>query len=443
MEARLGGATSADIADAAAVSNRRITLGLGGGVLLEWYDWNVYGIMAAFLSPHFFPSTDPVTSLLAALAVFGAGFFARPVGAAILGPVADRISHKRVMMVSVCAMAASSLLIAILPTYERIGIWAALILFLIRVLQGLATGAEAGVANAIAIELAPAGREGRYLGLISGTFIQAGIFGSTLVAFFVSAFVTRADLVDWAWRIPFAVGGVLGLAVIYLRSAVPETLIKSALHRQENELDRVQETTGGVWKTLWKVRLSLVAVVLVIGSIQIANYAWNTGLPNMANGVFKENSTAVFGITTVMGITWIISGPFVGALADRIRLSRAFTITRLLLIPAFFVTLLYTERNVGLFAAIMIGGGAIVGFNMSLYNYVATTLMPKSVRTTGVAIGYALGVSIFGGPSAYLLVWLQHHNVAWMFPVYGSIITALSLIVYWAAKRRGLTYLAD
>jgi MHS family alpha-ketoglutarate permease-like MFS transporter len=339
-------------------------------------------------------------------------------------------------------MALSSLLIAVLPTYERIGTWAAVILFAIRVIQGLATGAEAGVANAIAIELAPPGRQGRYLGLISGTFIQAGIFGSTLVAFLVSASVTRADLVDWAWRIPFAVGGVLGLAVIYLRSAVPETLIRSALHRRD-ELEQVQETTGGVWRTLWKVRLSLLAVVLVIGSIQIANYAWNTGLPNMANGVFRENSTAVFGITTAMGTVWIISGPLIGALADRIRLSRAFTILRLLLIPAFFITLFYTEPNVTLFALIMIGGGAIVGFNMSLYNYVATTLMPKSVRTTGVSVGYALGVSIFGGPSAYLLVWLQHHQAAWMFPVYGSVVTALSVIVYWSAKRRGMTYAAD
>ncbi|MEX3968793.1 MFS transporter [Paraburkholderia sp. EG286B] len=366
----------------------------------------------------------------------------RPVGAAILGPIADRISHKRVMMISVSAMALSSLLIAILPTYERIGTWAAFILFAIRVIQGLATGAEAGVANAIAIELAPPGRQGRYLGLVSGTFIQAGIFGSTLVAFLVSASVTRAELMDWAWRIPFAVGGVLGLAVIWLRSAVPETLIRSALHRRD-ELEQVQQTTGGVWKTLWKVRLSLLAVVLVIGSIQIANYAWNTGLPNMANAVFNENSTAVFGITTAMGIVWIISGPLIGALADRIRLSRAFTILRLLLIPAFFVTLLYTKPNVALFALIMIGGGAIVGFNMSLYNYVATTLMPKSVRTTGVSVGYALGVSIFGGPSAYLLVWLQHHHAAWMFPVYGSIVTALSVVVYWSAKRRGMTYAAD
>ncbi|MGY3146127.1 MFS family permease [Bradyrhizobium sp. USDA 3397] len=173
------------------VAFKGMTVGLGGGVALEWYDWGVYGVMAAFLSPHFFPSDDPSTSLLAGLAVYGAGFCSRPVGAALLGPVADRISHKRVMMISVTAMAVCSLLISILPTYKDIGLTAAVALLIMRLIQGLATGAEAGVANAIAIELAPPGKEGLYLGFIGGTCIQLGYLGSSLVAFLVSASVLQ------------------------------------------------------------------------------------------------------------------------------------------------------------------------------------------------------------------------------------------------------------
>lgn len=423
------------------VANKRMTIGLGGGVALEWYDWTVYGMMASFLSPLFFPSDDPTTSLLAALAVYGAGFFARPVGAAILGPIADRISHKRVMMISVTAMALCSLLIAVLPGYKELGVTAAVILLLIRIIQGLATGAEAGVANAIAIELAPPGEEGRYLGLISGTFIQLGVFGSSLVAFLVSASVASETLHEWAWRLPFAVGGAFGLVVIYLRSTLPETLIKDVMHG--DELSRIQKTTGDVWKTLWNVRLSLLAVVLVVGAVQIANYAWNAGLPNLANGVFKENSTWVYGITTLMGVIWIVTAPFVGTFADRIRPSRAFTLLRLLLVGCFFLTLLYSERSISTFFFVMVFGGAIVGFNMALYNFIATTLMPRAVRTTGIAFGYALGVSLFGGTSPYLLVWLQHANMAWMFPVYGSVIAVLSVIVYHIAKKRGHVYIGD
>ena len=253
----------------------RATIGLGGGVALEWYDWGIYGLMAAFLAPHYFPSDNPVTSVLAALAVFGAGFFARPVGAAILGPIADRMSHKKIMLLSVTAMSIGSLLIAFLPTYDQIGTIAGVALLIIRLLQGLATGAEAGVANAIAIELAPPGKQGHYLGLISGTFIQIGIFGSSLIAFFVSASISPQVMAEWGWRIPFAIGGALAIIIIYLRAALPETLIESAFHKK-GDLDKIPETTGGVWRALWKVRLALLAIILVIGSVQIANYAWIT-----------------------------------------------------------------------------------------------------------------------------------------------------------------------
>ncbi|VIO69535.1 Alpha-ketoglutarate permease [Bradyrhizobium ivorense] len=345
------------------------------------------------------------------------------------------------MMISVTAMALCSLLISVLPGYKELGVAAAAILLLVRLIQGLATGAEAGIANAIAIELAPPREEGRYLGLISGTFIQLGVFASSLVAFLVSASVASETMHEWAWRLPFAVGGALGLLIIYLRSKLPERLIRHVMH--SDELSRTQETTGDVWKTLWSVRLSLLAVILVVGAVQIANYAWNAGLPNLANGVFKENSTWVYGITTLMGVIWIVTAPFVGAFADKIRPSRAFTLLRLLLAACFFLTLIYSEKSISTFFFVMVFGGALVGFNMALYNFIATTLMPRAVRTTGIAVGYALGVSLFGGTSPCLLVWLQHAQMAWMFPVYGSVVAVLSVVVYHVAKKRGHVYIGD
>jgi MFS transporter, MHS family, alpha-ketoglutarate permease len=422
----------------------RMTLGLIGGVALEWYDWNIYGVMAAFLSPKFFPSDDPMVSLLAALAVFGAGFFARPIGAALLGPIADRISHRGVMLLSVSAMAVCSMIIAVMPEYTSIGIWAGGILLVIRLVQGLATGAEAGVANSIASELAPLGREGQYMGLMGGTSIQIGIVGSSLVALIVSLLISRPDMDAWGWRIPFAIGGVLGLVVVYLRRSLPETLIATAndAHSAVGDI-RIHKSTRDVWKQIWDVRLALAAATMVIGSVQIANYTWITGLPNIANSVFKENSSRVFGITVLMGLIWMLSGPIIGGLADRIRASRAFVIFRLMLVPAFFLVWLYTERGIGWFAFVMISGGAIVGFNMALYNYIAVTLMPRSVRTTGVALAYALGVSIFGGTSPYLLLWLRHLDLAYLFPVYGAVVAILSVMIYWIAKKRGHVYVAD
>lgn len=424
------------------VATNSMTLGLGGGVALEFYDWQLYGFMAAFLSPHFFPATDPVVSLLAGLAVFGAGFAARPVGAALLGPIADRISHKAVMMIAVSAMALSSLIIAVLPGYKDLGITATIMLVTLRLVQGLAVGAEAGVANAIAIELAPAGQEGRYLGLINGTFIMVGSIGASLVAFLVSGAVSPEVMRDWAWRIPFGVGGVLGLLIIYLRQTLPETLIARAMHRVDED-SRIQETTGGVWKALWKARLSLLAAILVVGGVQIANYTYNFGLPNIANGVFKENSTYVYGIVTAMGAIWMVFSPAIGAFADKVKPSRAFVMMRLLLIPSFFLSLLYAEKNILTFSIVMLVGGTLVGCNMALYNFIATTLMPRNVRTTGVALGYAIGATIFGGTTPFLLLWLQRSNLSWVFPFYGTAIALLSVVVYLIAKKRGGVYVGD
>lgn len=424
------------------VATNSMTLGLGGGVALEFYDWQLYGFMAAFLSPHFFPATDPVVSLLAGLAVFGAGFAARPVGAALLGPIADRISHKAVMMIAVSAMALSSLIIAVLPGYKDLGITATIMLVTLRLVQGLAVGAEAGVANAIAIELAPAGQEGRYLGLINGTFIMVGSIGASLVAFLVSGAVSPEVMRDWAWRIPFGVGGVLGLLIIYLRQTLPETLIARAMHRVDED-SRIQETTGGLWKALWKARLSLLAAILVVGGVQIANYTYNFGLPNIANGVFKENSTYVYGIVTAMGAIWMVFSPAIGAFADKVKPSRAFVMMRLLLIPSFFLSLLYAEKNILTFSIVMLVGGTLVGCNMALYNFIATTLMPRNVRTTGVALGYAIGATIFGGTTPFLLLWLQRSNLSWVFPFYGTAIALLSVVVYLIAKKRGGVYVGD
>ncbi|RXH33244.1 hypothetical protein XH94_30710 [Bradyrhizobium zhanjiangense] len=419
-----------------------MTLGLGGGVALEFYDWQLYGFMAAFLSPHFFPATDPVVSLLAGLAVFGAGFAARPIGAALLGPIADRISHKAVMMIAVSAMALSSLIIAVLPGYKDLGITATIVLVTLRLVQGLAVGAEAGVANAIAIELAPAGQEGRYLGLINGTFIMVGSIGASLVAFLVSAAVSSDVMRDWAWRVPFGVGGVLGLLIIYLRQTLPETLVARAMHRVDED-SRIQETTGGVWKALWKARLSLFAAILVVGGVQIANYTYNFGLPNIANGVFKENSTYVYGIVTVMGAIWMVFSPAIGAFADKVKPSRAFVGMRLLLIPSFFLSLFYAENSILTFSIVMLVGGTLVGCNMAIYNFIATTLMPRNVRTTGVALGYAIGATVFGGTTPFLLLWLQRSNLSWVFPFYGTAIALLSILVYLIAKKRGGVYVGD
>lgn len=413
-------------------SDKKTLAGLGGGVLLEWYDWVIYGLLAAFIGPAFFPGGDPVASTLSALAVFALGFVARPVGAAILGPIADRVSHKKVMLISVSTMGITSLIIGLMPTYGQIGLASSIAIIVLRLLQGLATGAEAPIANVIAMELAPKGKSGWYLGIVSGSFVQGGAWIAMLVAFATRSSLTQETMLAWGWRIPFIIGGIMALAVLYLRRQLPETL----LHKKADTGVEEVAFKGSVWREVGRNWAPLLAALFVIGGVQVLNYTWTTGLPNLANATYKEDSNVVFGITAAFGFLMVLAGPAVGALADKFGHRRIYTIVRLLGIPTMLLILLYNKPGLTTFALVMMIGGVVVSANMGLYNYIATGLIPKSCRTTGVGLAYGVGVSLFGGTASYLLLFANQAGQIGLYVLYASVLMALSVIVYHAVLRR-------
>ena len=413
-------------------ATRRALLGLGLGNTLEWYDWMIFGLLAALIGPQFFPSTDPVAATLSALAVFAVGFAVRPLGGVLLGTIADRIGRRRVMLWSIGSMAATTLVIALLPTYESIGVWAGVILLVCRLIQGASTGIEAPLSTSYAVELSPPGREGRAAGLMS-FFVNLGILLASLVSFLSSLALGTDAMLEWGWRIPFVFGAALGVIVVWLRRALPESL---------TEEDKSEAATEGntIWGGIGKHWLGLVAIICVVGAAQAYNYAWNVGLPSLARGTFGEDPTMVFAITTGLAVVLLIGSPITGRLADRYSLSKTFVITRLLAIPTIFLMLLYTEPGILGFAGVILGGSVVLVLNMTLYNVVATSLMPKYCRATGVALGYGIAVAVFGGTASYLLVWLQSQGLDWVFPVYVAVLSAISVVAYLAARRSSGTF---
>jgi MHS family alpha-ketoglutarate permease-like MFS transporter len=181
--------------------------------------------------------------------------------------------------------------------------------------------------------------------------------------------------------------------------------------------------------------LSILAIIFVVGAVQAYNYAWNVGLPSAARGNFKEDPTSVFALTTILGVILVIGSYVIGKLADGRSLSRWFIITRLLAIPSVFLMLLYVSPGLGGFAAVLLGGSIVLVLNMTLYNVISTSLMPKTSRGTGVALGYGIGVAVFGGTASYLLVWLQSIGADWVFPVYVAVLSLLSIVFYLLARR--------
>ncbi|WP_167133387.1 MFS transporter [Paramicrobacterium chengjingii] len=404
---------------------RRGILGLGLGNTLEWYDWMIFGLLSSYIGPHFFPSVDPVTATLDALAIFAVGFLFRPLGGVVLGTFADRIGRRKIMMLSITMMAVSTLVIAVSPTYESIGIWAPIILLLCRVVQGISTGVEAPLSTAHAVELVPEGREGFVAGIIS-FFVNVGIVLAPLVSFIVSASIGDGAMSDWGWRIPFVVGAAFGFVILYLRRTLPETMKKDELE---------QATTGSVWTGVRKSWVSVLAIIFVVGAVQAYNYAWNVGLPNAARSTMQEDPTAVFALTTVLGLILVVGSLVVGRLVDGRAISKWFVVARILAIPSVFLMLLYVQPGIGGFAAVLLGGSVVLVLNMTLYNVVSASLMPKSYRGAGTSLGYGLGVAIFGGTASFLLVWFQSAGLDWAFPVYVAVLSALSVVFYLIARR--------
>jgi MFS family permease len=402
---------------------------LGLGQSLEFYDWTIFGLVAAYVGPAFFAPGDPTAATLSALAVFAVGFAARPLGGVLLGAAADRIGRRNVMLLAITLMATGTGVIAMTPTYSQIGIWAPIILLLCRIGQGVSAGVEAPLGTIYAVELSAPGQEGRAGGLMA-SFVYVGTLAAGVVAF-VSSWVLGADAMrEWGWRIPFIVGALAGVLVIYLRRALPESL------SQRDGDSGAAEDHPSVRSGVRKHWLGLVAIVFVVGCVQAQYYTWAVGMPNLARSTFDENPTMVFGIASISSLILVLGCLPVGRLADRFKISRVATFSRVVAIPSMFLMLAYNRPGIITFTVIMVLGTVVLLLNVATYNVTATTLMPMYCRGTGVSIGYGVAAALFGGTASYLLVWLQDIELHWVFPVYVAVLAALSVVTYYVARKR-------
>src|SRR6056297_3237734 len=199
----------------------RIMAGFIGNVV-EWYDFALYGYLAGVIAPVFFPTEDPTAGLIATYGIFAAGFLMRPLGAAVFGWFGDRYGRARTMQISVAMMALPTLLLGLLPTYAQVGMLAPILLILIRLLQGLSVGGEFSSSATYLVETAPEGRRG-----VTGSWANIGSMTGSLLGVGAAALVTNlfdADtLSDWAWRLPFLAGALLGTVAILTRRNLHES----------------------------------------------------------------------------------------------------------------------------------------------------------------------------------------------------------------------------
>jgi MFS transporter, MHS family, proline/betaine transporter len=215
MTARAEQSESHKISDRARLSPAALAAG-GVGNLLEWYDFGLYGYFAPVLARLFFPSDDPLASLIGAYGGFAVGFAMRPIGAAVLGTIGDRVGRRFVLLLSVTLMGVGTTAIALLPTYESAGIGAPVLLLLVRLFQGFSVGGEYTGSVAYLVETAPPGRRG-FAGSMANIGSTSGVLLASAAAAAAVTFASKAQLESWAWRLPFLLGGLLATGALLLR----------------------------------------------------------------------------------------------------------------------------------------------------------------------------------------------------------------------------------
>ncbi|MBL8800055.1 MAG: MFS transporter [Planctomycetia bacterium] len=385
------------------------------GNIMEWYDFAVYGYFAATIGKHFFPANDPTTSLIAAFGVFAAGFLMRPLGGVVFGHIGDRIGRKAALTLSVLAMAIPTFLIGVLPGHDTLGALAAVLLVILRMIQGLSVGGEYTTSIVFLVE--GAGRKHRgFAGSWSGFGAVGGILlGSAVGAVIALAFPPDA-VQSWAWRLPFLVGLFVGLAGLFIRRHIPEAHKPAGVQHGRSP---VWEALRSEWRTILRIALlnAINGVGFYVAFVYLVTYMQTVG------GLSEASALE---INTLNMVVLLAVLPSAGWLSDRLGRKPLLVagIGGLLVLawPLFwalhhpsaswnFVGQLGFAVCFGLF-------GGVIPVTM-----VETT--PAGLRCSAISIGYNLCVGLLGGLSPLVATWLIERTQDDLSPAYYVMAAAL------------------
>lgn len=425
------------------VSERRVVANvLRGSIgnLVEWYDWYVYAAFGLYFSRSFFPSEDPTARMLSTAAIFSVGFLMRPLGGWLLGQYADKYGRRSALTLSVTVMAGGSLLIALTPGYQTIGLAAPIVLLLARLLQGLSVGGEYATSATYLSEVASPGKRGfyssfQYVTLVAGQLIALG------VQIILQQFLDKTQMYDWGWRIPFAIGAVAAVTVMWLRRSMDESEQFEAVATESvplvNSMGGAITTAGsepkrGSLRMLMQYpRECLLVVGLTLGGT-VAFYTFTTYMQKymkLTSGI-SEDTVAWINFTALL--VFIVLQPLAGAFSDRIGRRKPlifFGVAGTMLTVPIMTVLGHTKNPIGAWA-LMMGALVIVTGYTSINAIVKAELFPTKIRALGVGLPYALTVAIFGGTAETIALALKKagHESLYFWYVAGCIL--ISLLTY-------------
>lgn len=416
----------------------RVVLASVVGSFVEWFEFSVYGYLAAVMGRVFFPASTPGVQLIASLAAFAIAFFARPFGGFIFGPIGDRYGRKLVLTATIVLMAVATFGIGLIPDHASIGIAAPLLLVALRLLQGISAGGEASGA---AIFVAEYCRD-RNRTLVT-SWIEVGCMSGFCFGALVAAALTHtfnpAQIDAWAWRLPFLLALPLGAIGLYIRFKLEETPAFEAV-RQQARHDRHARHAAG-WRQL--VATHAGPLFQASGLIIVANvtlFIVVTYTPTYLVSTLKLDASTGFTISLISQAFLIATIPFLGALADRVG-RRAVMLggslaVALLAVPCFH--LLGSGSAFEQLAALVALNLCLAAMLSCIYSQVPS-LFDTSVRFTGMAISYNVSVALFAGTAPMINTWLIQATGSRMIPAYYLIAAAAAgvLALLFCADRTG------
>ncbi len=414
-------------------SNWRIVAAISIGNALEWFDFVIFGYFALAIAKQFFPAGSLASSFLMSLAVFGAAFVMRPLGAIAVGYYADRVGRKPALTLTITLMMVGTALIAFAPPYEVIGSLAPFVIVAGRLLQGFSAGGEFGSATALLAEQHPALR-----GFFASWQFASQAMSVVLATSFGAALATLLDpeqLDSWGWRIPFLFGVLIGPIALYIRYRIPESY-EFELSSRAGETPR-QALLSSSLNMLTAFGLVIIATVTVYTLVLMPTFAVNyLGYP----------MRDVFVVGLITGVLQTVLVPIAGFLSDKWgRLPLVAGAALVIFGTALpLLTLVATTRTFAALLAFQMWIGAQLAIYLGALPALMAELFPTRIRTTGLAVSYSLAVAVFGGftpvINASLIELLDSYAAPSFYLMAASIVSLVAIAAAHRALRNSLPY---
>ena len=412
---------------------KRVLIASVIGSSVEWFDYFIYGTVAALVfNQLFFVTDNPAFGTLYAFATFALAFFIRPLGGVIFSHIGDKIGRKKTLVLTLSLMGSATFLMGVLPTYESIGIWAPIFLILLRLIQGLGLGGEWGGALLLAVEYAPKEKRGLF-----GSVPQMGVTIGMLLGTIALSLMTLSPgdaFITWGWRVPFLLSACLVIFGLWIRKGIEET---PTFQKNKQEGDIPKLPIVDTFKYHWR------EVLIATGAKVVETapfYIFGTFIVSYATDSLNYSQSATLAAVALGTILTTVLMPVMGSWSDKIGRKKIYVGgTILMMLYAFpYFWLIHQDSILLLFIATIIGLGVIWAPITAVLGTMFSEIFSAKVRYTGISLGYQIGAAVAGGtaPLVATSLLIAFNDSYIPIALYIILTSIISLIAIWTVKDR-------